>query len=51
MFIYEWFSEMCILGERATCILKGIDKKGWAHLTGLVSHSMSLVLQNDTFAV
>lgn len=51
MFISERFSEMYILGERATCVLKGTNKKGWARFTGFVSHSMSLLLQNDTFAV
>lgn len=28
MFTSEWFSEMYIFGEKATCALKGMDKKG-----------------------
>lgn len=51
MFTSEWFSEMYIFGERATCVLKGMVKKGWARLTSFISHSMSLLFQNDTFAV
>lgn len=51
MFISVWFSEMYIFWGKATCALKGMDKKGWAHLTAFISHSMSLLFQNDTFAV